>query len=58
MIAPVEAITVDALDDLAVGAAVLGTGGGGDPYLGTLMARQAIDQYGPVRPLPTFPWRR
>jgi DUF917 family protein len=57
MIAPVEAITVDALDDLAVGATVLGTGGG-DPYMGTLMARQGIDQYGPVRLLPTFPWRR
>lgn len=37
-----------ALEDLALGAAVLGTGGGGDPYIGKLMARQAIRDYGPV----------
>lgn len=36
------------LEDLALGAAVLGTGGGGDPYIGKLMAREAIRQYGPV----------
>lgn len=34
--------------DIALGAAVLGTGGGGDPYVGMLMARQAIRDYGPV----------
>lgn len=34
--------------DLAMGAAVLGTGGGGDPYIGMLMAIQAIEEYGPV----------
>ena len=37
------------LEDLAVGATVLGAGGGGDPYLGKLMARQAIDMHGPVK---------
>lgn len=37
------------LQDVAVGAAVLGTGGGGDPYIGKLMAMQAIRQNGPVR---------
>ncbi len=36
------------IENLALGAAVLGTGGGGDPYIGMLMARQAIRQYGPV----------
>jgi DUF917 family protein len=36
------------LDDLAIGAAVLGTGGGGNPYLGKLLARQAIREHGPV----------
>jgi DUF917 family protein len=41
-------ITLDVLDDLAVGAAVLGTGGGGDPYIGKLMARVAIEKHGPV----------
>ena len=42
-------ITADDLEDLATGAAVLGTGGGGDPYIGMLMARQAIRKNGPVR---------
>ena len=36
------------IEDIALGAAVLGTGGGGDPYVGMLMARQAIRDYGPV----------
>lgn len=36
------------IEDIALGAAVLGTGGGGDPYIGKLMARQAIREYGPV----------
>jgi uncharacterized protein len=37
------------LDDIAVGGAILGTGGGGDPYIGKLMAQQAIRKYGAVR---------
>ena len=36
------------IEDIALGAAVLGTGGGGDPYVGKLMAREAIREYGPV----------
>ena len=36
------------LDDLAVGAAILGTGGGGNPYIGTLLAKQAVREHGPV----------
>lgn len=36
------------LEDIATGGAVLGTGGGGDPYVGKLMAQQAIRKYGPV----------
>lgn len=36
------------LDDLAVGAAILGTGGGGDPYVGKLLAREAMRAHGPV----------
>lgn len=36
------------LEDLAVGAAILGTGGGGDPYVGKLLAKQAIGEHGPV----------
>lgn len=36
------------IEDIAVGAAVLGTGGGGDPYIGKLMALQAVEEYGPI----------
>jgi len=38
----------DQLDDLTLGAAVLGTGGGGNPYLGALLTKQAIRKHGPV----------
>lgn len=41
-------IGVQEVEDIALGAAVLGTGGGGDPYIGKLMATQAIGDYGPV----------
>lgn len=41
-------VTVKDLEDIAVGAAVLGTGGGGDPYIGKLMARQVMERRGPV----------
>jgi DUF917 family protein len=37
------------LEDIALGAAVLGTGGGGDPYIGKLMGIDAIRKYGPVQ---------
>ena len=42
-------ITVDDLEDIALGAAVLGTGGGGNPYVGKLMARGVMERRGPVR---------
>ncbi|MBL1101491.1 DUF917 domain-containing protein [Streptomyces coffeae] len=41
-------LTADDLGDLARGAAILGTGGGGDPYIGRLLAQAALDKYGPV----------
>lgn len=41
-------IGLDDVEDLARGAAILGTGGGGDPYIGSLMLRQAIREHGPV----------
>jgi DUF917 family protein len=47
--APGRMIGVADLDDIAVGGAILGTGGGGDPYIGKLMAQQAIRKFGPVR---------
>ena len=37
------------MHDIASGAAILGTGGGGDPYIGKLMALTAIRKNGPVR---------
>ena len=36
------------IDDIARGAALLGAGGGGDPYIGKLVAYGAIDDCGPV----------
>ena len=36
------------LDDIARGAAVLGTGGGGDPYIGKLMAQGTLRRCGDV----------
>ncbi|MDI6894714.1 MAG: DUF917 domain-containing protein [Bacillota bacterium] len=39
---------VQEIEDIALGAAVLGTGGGGDPHIGKLMAIQAVREYGPV----------
>ncbi|GLW05477.1 hypothetical protein Misp01_06070 [Microtetraspora sp. NBRC 13810] len=41
-------LTEEQLPDLARGAAVLGTGGGGDPHVGQLLVRQAIREFGPV----------
>ena len=41
-------ISVEALDDIARGAAVLGTGGGGDPYIGKLMAQGTLRRRGEV----------
>jgi uncharacterized protein len=38
-------LTQDMLEDFARGAAFLGTGGGGDPYLGRLFCEAALEQY-------------
>lgn len=45
----VSEINLDNLEELAIGSAFLGTGGGGDPYLGSLLCREALAKYGPVR---------
>lgn len=42
-------IHAEDLEDIATGGAVLGTGGGGDPYIGKLMAKEAIRRHGPVK---------
>jgi DUF917 family protein len=41
-------VTVHDMDDLALGAAVLGTGGGGDPHIGKLTAAEAMRRHGDV----------
>ncbi|MEU7481809.1 DUF917 domain-containing protein [Lentzea sp. NPDC042327] len=41
-------IGVEELRYLARGAAILGAGGGGDPYIGRLVAEQALREHGPV----------
>ncbi|MEA1961028.1 MAG: DUF917 domain-containing protein [Bacillota bacterium] len=41
-------LDVQAIEDIASGAALLGAGGGGDPYIGKLMAMQAVKKYGDV----------
>lgn len=35
-------LNIDDIDDIARGAAVLGCGGGGDPYIGALMTQQTV----------------
>ena len=37
------------LQDIATGAAVLGTGGGGNPYIGYLIGREAVRANGPIQ---------
>ena len=44
----IRMVGAEDMEDIATGGAVLGTGGGGDPYIGKLMAQQAIRKYGPV----------
>ncbi|GHF13596.1 hypothetical protein GCM10017044_04590 [Kordiimonas sediminis] len=39
-------LQVTDMEDLARGAAFLGTGGGGDPYIGRLLAQAAIGEFG------------
>lgn len=41
-------VTADDMEAIALGGAFLGTGGGGDPYIGKLMAQAAIRRTGPV----------
>ncbi|WP_159587841.1 DUF917 domain-containing protein [Chelativorans xinjiangense] len=45
-------VAADDMDAIALGGAFLGTGGGGDPYIGKLMAKQVIAQHGPVTVIP------
>lgn len=42
-------IGLSEIEDIALGAALLGSGGGGDPYVGKLVAMGAVKKYGPVK---------
>lgn len=37
-------VDAEAIENIAVGAGILGTGGGGNPYLGKLMVRRCLDK--------------
>ena len=41
-------IGIEDIDDIALGSSLLGSGGGGDPYMGRLEAIAAIKEHGPV----------
>ena len=41
-------IGIKEIEDIALGAALLGAGGGGDPYVGKLVAMGAVRECGPV----------
>jgi uncharacterized protein len=47
-------VTLDDIQPIALGAGILGTGGGGNPYLGSLHLRQAIKEFGPVQVIDPF----
>lgn len=42
-------LTIADIDDIALGSSLLGSGGGGDPYMGRLEAIAAIKKHGPVK---------
>src|SRR3546814_11990489 len=42
-------VTLDNIKHAAIGRSFRGTGGGGEPYLGSLLCREAIAKFGPVR---------
>lgn len=42
-------INIDDIKHIAIGASLLGAGGGGNPYVGTLMAISAVREKGPVQ---------
>ncbi|NQV78628.1 MAG: DUF917 domain-containing protein [Lutibacter sp.] len=41
-------ITIEDLEYISLGSTILGTGGGGDPYVGKLLAKNAMETYGEV----------
>jgi DUF917 family protein len=45
----VTILDVDSIEHITYGASVLGSGGGGDPYIGKILAQQAIKQHGQIK---------
>lgn len=41
-------VNIDNLDDLSAGSVFLATGGGGDPYVKSLVTKRVLEKYGPV----------
>lgn len=50
-VSALKSIDISDMKNIALGGAFLGTGGGGDPYIGRLMAEAAIAENGPVQVL-------
>ena len=47
-VSTISQLNLEAVRDLAVGSALLGTGGGGDPFIGRIITEEAVREYGPV----------
>ena len=45
----ITSVDKDNLEAIAIGGAVLGSGGGGDPYVGRLMTNQILEKAQPVK---------
>ena len=45
-------VTLDDLDAIEIGAAILGTGGGGNPYIGKLRCREELKKGRQIRVIP------
>ena len=46
-----------AIEHISIGASLLASGGGGDPYIGKIMALQAIEEHGPIELFPARAFR-
>ena len=57
MAEPLREVTDDGLEAIEIGAAILGTGGGGNPYIGKLRCREELKKGRriPVIPLAELP---
>lgn len=54
MTTTLKQVGLEDIDLIALGAGILGTGGGGNPYIGSLHLREAIREYGAARVVDPF----